>query len=80
VARLSGALEGQARQLCFGNDPRSLHAYSVNALQFGFFRALEQRFGRAPSESEIAREMGLSLTDYQQLLGNPSSTPFARFR
>jgi RNA polymerase sigma factor for flagellar operon FliA len=29
---------------------------------------LEQQFGRAPAESEIAVEMGLSLTDYQDLL------------
>ena len=29
---------------------------------------LEQRLGRAPSESEIAREMGLSLADYQAVL------------
>jgi RNA polymerase sigma factor for flagellar operon FliA len=29
---------------------------------------LEQQFGRAPAESEIAREMGLSLGDYQDLL------------
>ena len=35
---------------------------------------LEQRLGRAPSESEIAREMGLSLTDYQELLGKVRGT------
>ena len=29
---------------------------------------LEQQFGRAPAESEIAREMGLSLGDYQETL------------
>ena len=34
MARLSGALEVQARQLYFGNDPRSLHAYSDNASHF----------------------------------------------
>ena len=33
-----------------------------------------QRHGRAPSESEIAREMGLSLTDYQELLGKVRGT------
>jgi RNA polymerase sigma factor FliA len=31
--------------------------------------ALEQRLGRAPSETEIAREMGLGLADYQKALG-----------
>ena len=32
-------------------------------------RAVTQRVGRAPSEQEIAKEMDLGLTDYQQLLG-----------
>jgi RNA polymerase sigma factor for flagellar operon FliA len=35
---------------------------------------LEQRMGRAPLESEIAAEMGLSLTDYQELLGKVRGT------
>jgi RNA polymerase sigma factor for flagellar operon FliA len=35
---------------------------------------LEQRLGRAPAESEIAREMGISLTDYQELLGRVRGT------
>jgi len=29
---------------------------------------LEQRLGRAPNEGEIAKEMGLTLSDYQELL------------
>ncbi len=33
-------------------------------------RSLTQRLGRAPSEQEIAGEMELSLTEYQQLLGD----------
>ncbi len=32
-------------------------------------RSVTQRVGRAPSEQEIAKEMELSLTEYQQLLG-----------
>ena len=32
-------------------------------------RSVTQRVGRAPSEQEIAGEMELSLTEYQQLLG-----------
>jgi RNA polymerase sigma factor for flagellar operon FliA len=32
-------------------------------------RSVTQKLGRAPSESEIAAEMSLSLNDYQQLLG-----------
>jgi RNA polymerase sigma factor for flagellar operon FliA len=35
---------------------------------------LEQKLGRAPHESEIAQEMGLSLTDYQELLGKVRGT------
>lgn len=35
---------------------------------------LEQRLGRAPSEGEIAAEMGLSLKDYQELLGKVRGT------
>ncbi|MDM4764525.1 RNA polymerase sigma factor FliA [Pelomonas sp. SE-A7] len=35
---------------------------------------LEQRLGRAPHESEIAVEMGLSLPDYQELLGKVRGT------
>ena len=35
---------------------------------------LEQKLGRAPQESEIAREMGLALTDYQELLGKVRGT------
>lgn len=33
-------------------------------------RAVTQRLGRAPSEPEIAKEMELSLSDFQQLLGD----------
>jgi RNA polymerase sigma factor for flagellar operon FliA len=32
-------------------------------------RAVTQQFGRVPAEPEIAREMGLGLGEYQQLLG-----------
>ncbi|MEF7613599.1 RNA polymerase sigma factor FliA [Aquincola sp. MAHUQ-54] len=35
---------------------------------------LEQRLGRAPHESEIAAEMGISLTEYQELLGKVRGT------
>jgi len=30
---------------------------------------LEHRLGRAPQESEIAKELGMSLSDYQEMLG-----------
>lgn len=35
---------------------------------------LEQKLGRAPSESEIAREMGITLAEYQELLGKVRGT------
>ena len=35
---------------------------------------LEQKLGRQPSESEISREMGLTLTEYQELLGKVRGT------
>ena len=37
-------------------------------------RKLEQAHHRAPTEGEIAREMGLSLTEYQELLGKVRGT------
>ena len=35
---------------------------------------LEQKLGRAPVESEIAKEMGVSLVEYQELLGKVRGT------
>jgi RNA polymerase sigma factor for flagellar operon FliA len=35
---------------------------------------VEQRLGRAPKEEEIAKEMGLPLADYQELLGKVRGT------
>ncbi|MCH8179852.1 MAG: RNA polymerase sigma factor FliA [Proteobacteria bacterium] len=35
---------------------------------------LEQKLGRAPQESEIAQEMGMSLGDYQEMLGKVRGT------
>jgi RNA polymerase sigma factor for flagellar operon FliA len=35
---------------------------------------LEQKLGRTPLESEIAAELGLTLTDYQSLLGKVRGT------
>ncbi len=35
---------------------------------------LEQRLGRAPSEGEIAAELGMKLADYQELLGKVRGT------
>jgi RNA polymerase sigma factor FliA len=40
----------------------------------GAVHKVEQRLGRAPKEEEIAKEMGLSLADYQELLGKVRGT------
>ena len=68
--RIRGAMLDELR----GNDWMSRgdrrHQRSIEAA----VHKLEQRFGRAPSESEIAREMGLSLVDYQELLGKVRGT------
>ena len=37
-------------------------------------RRLEHRLGRSPLESEIAADLGMSLTDYQSLLGKVKGT------
>lgn len=37
-------------------------------------RKLEHQFGRSPLESEIARELGMELADYQALLGKVRGT------
>lgn len=36
--------------------------------------SLEQKLGRAPQESEIAKEMGMTLDDYQEMLGKVRGT------
>jgi RNA polymerase sigma factor for flagellar operon FliA len=40
----------------------------------GAVHRLEHRLGRTPLESEIAAEMGMSLSDYQELLGKVRGT------
>jgi RNA polymerase sigma factor for flagellar operon FliA len=68
--RIRGAMLDELR----GNDWMSRgdrrHQRSIEAA----VHKLEQRNGRAPSEGEIAREMGLSLSDYQELLGKVRGT------
>jgi len=68
--RIRGAMLDELR----GNDWMSRgdrrHQRSIEAA----VHKLEQRHGRAPSEGEIAREMGLSLADYQDLLGKVRGT------
>jgi RNA polymerase sigma factor for flagellar operon FliA len=68
--RIRGAMLDELR----GNDWMSRgdrrHQRSIETA----VHKLEQRLGRAPHEGEIAKEMGLSLTDYQELLGKVRGT------
>ena len=68
--RIRGAMLDELR----GNDWMSRgdrrHQRSIEAA----VHKLEQRHGRAPSEGEISREMGLSLQEYQELLGKVRGT------
>jgi RNA polymerase sigma factor for flagellar operon FliA len=68
--RIRGAMLDELR----GNDWMSRgdrrHQRGIEAA----VRALEQRHGRAPAESEIAAEMGLALSAYQELLGKVRGT------
>ena len=68
--RIRGAMLDELR----GNDYLSRgtrkHQRSIESA----VHALEQKLGRAPAESEIAREMGITLTEYQELLGKVRGT------
>jgi RNA polymerase sigma factor for flagellar operon FliA len=68
--RIRGAMLDELR----GNDWMSRgdrrHQRSIETA----VHKLEQRLGRAPNEGEIAREMGLSLVEYQELLGKVRGT------
>jgi RNA polymerase sigma factor for flagellar operon FliA len=68
--RIRGAMLDELR----GNDHLSRgtrkHQRSIEAA----VGRLEQRLGRAPTEGEIAKEMGLALAEYQELLGKVRGT------
>ncbi len=64
--RIRGAMLDELR----ANDwlPRSVRK-SQRQIETALHK-LEQRLGRAPSENEIARELGMSLADYQAFLAD----------
>ena len=68
--RIRGAMLDELR----GNDYLSRgtrkHQREIEAA----LHRLQQRLGRSPAESEIAKEMGLSLAEYQELLGKVRGT------
>jgi RNA polymerase sigma factor for flagellar operon FliA len=64
--RIRGAILDSLRTLDW--SPRDLRRKGRAAEEA--VRALTARLGRSPGESEIAAEMGVSLEDYQSLLGD----------
>jgi RNA polymerase sigma factor for flagellar operon FliA len=68
--RIRGAMLDELR----GNDYLSRGTRKQQRSIESAVHKLEQRMGRAPVESEIAREMGLTLLEYQELLGKVRGT------
>ena len=68
--RIRGAMLDELR----GNDWMSRGSRKSQKDIETTMRRLEHRLGRSPVESEIAAEMGLTLTDYQNLLNKVRGT------
>jgi RNA polymerase sigma factor for flagellar operon FliA len=68
--RIRGAMLDELR----GNDHLSRGTRKQQRSIEGAVHKLEQKLGRAPSEGEIAKEMGIGLTEYQELLGKVRGT------
>ncbi len=68
--RIRGAMLDELR----GNDYLSRGTRKQQRTIESAVHKLEQTFGRAPAESEIARELGMSLVEYQELLGKVRGT------
>lgn len=68
--RIRGAMLDELR----GNDWMSRGSRKSQKEIETTMRRLEHRLGRSPIESEIAAEMGMSLIDYQSLLGKVRGT------
>jgi RNA polymerase sigma factor for flagellar operon FliA len=62
--RIRGAMLDELRQADW--MPRSLRR-DMRRVETAMSK-LQQRLGRAPSEGEVARELGMQLADYQQML------------
>ncbi|MDX9710342.1 MAG: FliA/WhiG family RNA polymerase sigma factor [Trichloromonas sp.] len=63
--RMRGAILDEARKMgWFSRSLRDKQGRVADA-----FTTLEHRLGRSPEEEEVARELGLGLADYHQLLG-----------
>jgi len=68
--RIRGAMLDELR----GNDYLSRGTRKHQREIESALHRLQQRLGRTPAESEIAKEMGLALAEYQELLGKVRGT------
>src|SRR6186713_1306466 len=68
--RIRGAMLDELR----GNDYLSRGVRKQQRSIESAVAKLEQKLGRAPVESEIAKEMGITLAEYQELLGKVRGT------
>jgi RNA polymerase sigma factor for flagellar operon FliA len=68
--RIRGAMLDELRGSDWMSRGDRRHQRSIEAA----VHKLEQRLGRAPSEGEIAAELGMKLSDYQELLGKVRGT------
>jgi len=68
--RIRGAMLDELR----GNDYLSRGTRKQQRSIESAVHKLEQKLGRAPSEGEIAKEMGIALAEYQELLGKARGT------
>ena len=68
--RIRGSMLDELR----GNDYLSRGTRKQQRTIESAVHKLEQKLGRAPVESEIAREMGTTLVEYQELLGKVRGT------
>ena len=68
--RIRGAMLDELRSIDWLSRSDRRQQRSIEAA----VHRLEQSLGRAPNETEIAKELGLSLTAYQELLGRVRGT------
>ena len=68
--RIRGAMLDELRGADWMSRGNRKHQRDIE----GAVHRLEQRLGRAPLESEIAKEMGISLAEYQDLLNKVRGT------
>jgi RNA polymerase sigma factor for flagellar operon FliA len=68
--RIRGAMLDELRGADWMSRGNRKHQRDIE----GAVHRLEQRLGRQPNEGEIAKEMGLKLTDYQDLLNKVRGT------